>query len=102
MLTDETTTKGVACRQPDPERFRLACSVQRSGIMKTRTNHENPEATEYQRRRNIPGVSVRYMHTGRCSDTVLSLMGREIGTKTEISTRGKVSSVLFYLPTFDG
>jgi hypothetical protein len=62
---------------------------------------EKAKATEWQRRRNLPGVQVRYMNTKRASDTVLSLLGRELGTKTTIYKRGKVSQVSFHLPEID-
>lgn len=63
--------------------------------------NEKQKATEWQRRRNLPGVQVRYMNTKRVSDTVLTLMGRELGTKTTVYKRGKVSQVSYYLPPID-
>jgi hypothetical protein len=65
--------------------------------MKERIKSAEKE-TEYARRRSIPYVEVRRMYAGRTSDQVLSHMGREIGSRTEITTRGKVSSVLYVLP----
>jgi len=59
---------------------------------------EQEQATEYQRRRDIPGVAVRYMNAGRTSDTVISLCGKELGSKTTIYKRNKVSQVLYFLP----
>ena len=60
--------------------------------------NEKEQATEFQRRRNLPGVEVRYMNAGRTSDTVLSLCGKELGSKTTIYKRNKVESVHYYLP----
>jgi len=59
---------------------------------------EKEQATEWQRRRNLNGVEVRYMNAGRCSDTQISLCGHDLGTKTTIYSRGKVQSVHYYLP----
>lgn len=59
---------------------------------------EQEQATEYQRRRDLPGVEVKYMNAGRTSDTVISLCGKEMGSKTTIYTRGKVSQVSYFLP----
>lgn len=70
--------------------------------MKTKERVKSPEEraqeTEYQRRRNLPGVEVRRMYTKRTADQVLSHTGRELGTRTEVTTRGKVTSVLYVLP----
>ena len=59
---------------------------------------DQEKAREFQRRRNLPGVEVRYMFAGRTSDTVLTLCGRELGTKTTVTTRGKPDQVLYVLP----
>jgi len=59
---------------------------------------EQEQATEFQRRRDIPGVVVRHMNAGRTSDVVISLCGKELGQKTTIYTRNKVSQVSYYLP----
>ena len=56
------------------------------------------QETEFYRRRSMPGVQVRHMTAGRCFDVVLSLCGRDIGQKTEITKRGKVTSVSYFLP----
>lgn len=42
------------------------------------------------------------MSAGRTADVVLSLRGREIGTKTDALTRGKVSQTLYVLPPLEG
>ena len=55
------------------------------------------EAREFARRRNLPGVEVRYMQAGRTQDVVLSHMGRELATKTQISRRGKPDMVFYNL-----
>lgn len=57
------------------------------------------QATEFARRREMPGVEVRRMHSKRVLDVVLSLRGRNIGSKTEVTKRGKVVSTLYVLPT---
>lgn len=59
------------------------------------------QTTEFQRRRDLPGVEVRYMTTKRSSDVVLSLMGREIAAKHETLTRGKVVSTMYILPQME-
>lgn len=68
--------------------------------MKTRIKsaEELRQETEFARRRGLPGVEVRHMKAGRTFDVVLSLMGVDIGWMTEITTRGKVSSVTYFLP----
>jgi len=58
----------------------------------------NNDATEFSRRRSLPHVEVRYMSTKNTLDVVLTLGSREIGSKTEISKRGKVVSTLYVLP----
>lgn len=57
------------------------------------------EALEFSRRRNIPGVEIRYMHGKRYTDVVLTLMGKEIASKTEIMRRNVVVSTTYSLPT---
>lgn len=57
------------------------------------------DATEWTRRRSLPYVEVHYMFTKKTSTVVLSLLGKEIGSKTETTKRGKVVSTLFVLPT---
>lgn len=59
---------------------------------------ERAQETEYQRRRSLPGVEVRRMHTARSSDQVLSHNGCELGSRSELMTRGKVVSVHYALP----
>ena len=56
------------------------------------------QATEFSRRRNIPGVEVRYMHGKRYNDVILTLMGKEIGTKTELMRRNVVAATTYFLP----
>ena len=38
---------------------------------------------------------------GRVFTVELTMMGREIGTKTEITTRGKVAQVHYFLPPME-
>lgn len=57
--------------------------------------------TEFYRRRNFPACTVRYMKGNRDFTAVLSALGHELGTKTEITTRGKVTQVLYSLPALD-
>jgi len=70
--------------------------------MKAKTRIKSPEElaqeTEYYRRRNLPGVTVRRMYAGRTADQFLSHTGRELGSKHEVTTRGKVTSVHYVLP----
>lgn len=56
------------------------------------------DATEFSRRHSLPHVEVRHMSTKNTMDVVLTLGGREIGSKTEITKRGKVVQTLFVLP----
>ena len=56
------------------------------------------DATEYWRRRSLPGVEVRRMMAGRSYDEFLSLLGRDIGSRHQTLTRGKVSSEYYLLP----
>lgn len=56
------------------------------------------QATEFQRRRNLPGVEVRYMNGQRFSEVILTLMGKEIGSKTDILKRNVIVSTMFNLP----
>lgn len=63
---------------------------------------EQQQATEFSRRRNLPGVQVRYMNGKRYSDTQLSLCGRELGSKSSMLSRGKVVSTSYYLPELEG
>jgi hypothetical protein len=59
---------------------------------------EKEKETEFYRRRNLPHVEVRYMGNGRTFDMFLYLCGKDLGSKTEITKRGKVVSVLYVLP----
>jgi len=59
------------------------------------------QASEFQRRRNMPGVEVKYMTAGRASDVVLTLKGKTIAQKTTISTRGKEGEPSFLLPDLE-
>ncbi len=53
---------------------------------------------EFNRRRNLPGVEVKFLNGKKCQDVILTLCGKEIGCKTTIFKRGKVSQVSFLLP----
>ncbi len=59
------------------------------------------QATEFSRRRGLPYVRVEYMKAGRSFDVIISLYGKTIGQKTETTTRGKVTSVDYFLPAID-
>lgn len=57
---------------------------------------ELSQEIEFYTRRNLPGCNVRYIG----GDTVvLSVYSFEIGSKTEITKRGKVIGVLYVLPS---
>jgi hypothetical protein len=60
------------------------------------TNKEQEK--EFNRRRNIPDVEVRKMFTKRTNTYQLSRFGVDFGSKTEVLTRGKVTSTLYVLP----
>lgn len=59
------------------------------------------QATEFQRRRNLPHVQVRYMFTKRTTDVVLSRCGVELGSRTDLLKRGKVVSSQYVLPVLE-
>jgi hypothetical protein len=65
---------------------------------RVKSPEERAHEAEFWRRRSLPGVQVRRMFAGRVSDQVLSHTGRELGSRTEITKRGKVESVLYVLP----
>ena len=67
----------------------------------SKTSMAKTEATEWNRRRNLPGVEVRHMSAGRCFDVQLSLCGKDLGTKSTVSTRGKPGEPYYYLPEID-
>jgi hypothetical protein len=56
------------------------------------------QETEFQRRRNLPGVEVRRMYTKRTADLYLTLCGKELGSRHELLKRDKVASVSIQLP----
>jgi hypothetical protein len=58
-------------------------------------------ATEFARRRNLPGVTVRIMPAGRTFTVELSQCGRHIGTRVDVTTRGKVTSSTYHLPPLE-
>lgn len=60
---------------------------------------EIEKATEFSRRRNLKGVTVRHMATKRTLDVCLSLCGKDLGSMTHVYTRGKVTQTLIVLPT---
>ncbi len=59
-------------------------------------------AREFDRRRNLPFVTVKYICSKRSTDLTLSRCGVELGSKTEFTTRGKVTSTTYILPKVDG
>jgi hypothetical protein len=56
------------------------------------------EAREFSRRRNLVGTTIRYLPAGRTMTVVLSRGGTELGSKTDLTKRGKVVSTLYVLP----
>lgn len=62
---------------------------------------DKAQATEFSRRRSIPGCEARIMSTARSQDVVLTCLGVEIGSMTKLFKRGKVVSVLYVLPPLD-
>lgn len=68
----------------------------------SKTVQENhADATEFQRRRNMPHVQVRHMSAGRTFDVVLSIQGIEIGSRCDLLKRGNVVSRTYVLPSLD-
>jgi hypothetical protein len=65
---------------------------------RVKSPEERAHEAEFFRRRSLPGVQVRRMFTARVSDLVLSHTGRDLGSRTEVTKRGKVVSVLYVLP----
>ena len=58
---------------------------------------ELEKATEFTRRRALAS-DVRHMSTKREHTVLLSRNGTDLGSKTEITKRGKVVSTLYVLP----
>lgn len=56
------------------------------------------EETEFQRRRNLVGTTVRYIKEARSFIVYLSNRGTDLGSRTDILKRGKVIQTLFVLP----
>ncbi len=54
-------------------------------------------AQEYYAAVRVPFAQVRRMSAGRCYDEFVTLCGKEIGSKHQILTRGKVSSETYRL-----
>ncbi len=65
---------------------------------RVKSSEERAHEAEFFRRRSLPGVQVRRMFTTRTTDLVLSHTGRELGSRTEVTKRGKAVSVLYVLP----
>ncbi len=61
----------------------------------------NENEREFSRRRNLPGVEVRYYNMKRVSDVMLHLRAAHIGTKTTVLCHNKVQSVSYSLPEID-
>lgn len=61
-------------------------------------DREIAEATEFQRRRNLPGVEVRRMFGTRYAEIHLSRGGVDLGSRTDMLKRGKVVSTMYVLP----
>jgi hypothetical protein len=62
---------------------------------------EAEEATEFQRRRNLPWATVRYLPGTRSSTTVVEAQGIELASKTDSLKRGRVVSTMYHLPSLD-
>ena len=58
-------------------------------------------AREFARRRQLPGVEVRYYPAGRTFTVALRLRGRDIGQKCDVTTRGRVTTTAYVLPPFE-
>lgn len=59
---------------------------------------EKEQAAEYFRRQNMVGTTVRRIFEKRSNNYYLSNRGSDLGSKTEILTRGKVTQTLYVLP----
>jgi hypothetical protein len=59
---------------------------------------EKEQASEFERRRNLPGVRVERLCAARMFDVIVTLNGRTIAHKTESLKRGKVVSTAYFLP----
>lgn len=58
------------------------------------------DATEFQRRRNLPGATVRHMTTDRCQDVVVEYQGICLAQKTIFYSRGKPKGESYFIPPF--
>lgn len=60
------------------------------------------QETEFARRRDLPGVEVRYfVSASRTQDIILTLRGNEIGWCTKVFKRNRLVSAHYILPTLD-
>ena len=60
---------------------------------------QKEQATEFSRRRNLPGAYVEHLDGGKRSMTVvIKVNGVQVASKTTVYKRGKVSSELYILP----
>ena len=58
----------------------------------------NDETREFNRRRNLPHVEVRYFNGKRFTETELSLSGKVIASKITTLKRGKEDKTTYFLP----
>jgi hypothetical protein len=56
------------------------------------------QAAEFSRRRQLAGVEVRYLTAGRTHEVSLSICGRDIGSRLEVTKRTKVVATTYFLP----
>jgi len=64
-----------------------------------RKNGDSPDdAREFQRRRHLVGTTERKMPAGRTFTVVLENRGSDLGSRTDLLSRGKVVSRTYYLP----
>ncbi len=70
---------------------------------RVKSDDEIRDEREYARRRNLSAhVEVRHLGGGsRSFGSVISYRGTELGSRTEFTTRGKVTQVLYVLPAID-
>jgi hypothetical protein len=59
---------------------------------------EKEQASEFERRRNLPGVRVERLCAARMFDVIVTLNGRTIAHRTESLKRGKIVSTTYFLP----
>jgi len=69
---------------------------------RTKSEQEVADEREFARRQYMPYVEKRYLRAGgRVFDVLLTIYGVTVGQKTETTSRGRVSSVSYFLPSLD-